>query len=156
MSKAPALLVPGTLLTLTVTRPWATPFRMTARLVAAGPVPADGIAAATTRIVLRMADRQAVDRAAILATCTAPGFGIHGLWTYGLRPRGLMRHLRVVPVASRADLVAAWSLRRDANRFSAAGPRPASRPTGPIIWTHRRSCSWRSWATSRSRPHGWC
>ena len=36
----PALLVPGTLLTLTVTRPWATPFRMTARLVAAGPVPA--------------------------------------------------------------------------------------------------------------------
>ncbi|GGB51676.1 hypothetical protein GCM10011505_35970 [Tistrella bauzanensis] len=133
----PALLVPGTLLTLTVTRPWATPFRMTARLVAAGPVPADGIAAATTRIVLRMADRQAVDRAAILATCTAPGFGIHGLWTYGLRPRGLMRHLRVVPVASRADLVAAWSLRRDANRFF--GRRPEARE--PADWADHLDAS---------------
>ena len=81
-----------------------------------------GAGEAGARIVLRMADPASVDRAAVLATCTAPGFGIHALWTYGLKPRGLMRHLRVVPVAGLADMATVYRLRRDANQFYGRRP----------------------------------
>ena len=81
-----------------------------------------GAGDAGARIVLRMADPASVDRAAVLATCTAPGFGIHALWTYGLKPRGLMRHLRVVPVAGLADMATVYRLRRDANQFYGRRP----------------------------------
>ncbi|WP_372000790.1 GNAT family N-acetyltransferase [Tistrella mobilis] len=113
-----ALLIPGTMMTLTVTRPWAAPFRLRGRIVAAEMRGDD----AGARIVLRMADPASVDRAAVLATCTAPGFGIHALWTYGLKPRGLMRHLRVVPVAGLADMATVYRLRRDANQFYGRRP----------------------------------
>ncbi|WP_372095530.1 GNAT family N-acetyltransferase [Tistrella mobilis] len=113
-----ALLVPGTVMTLTVPRPWATPFRLLGRIIAVEA----GAGDAGARIVLRMADPASVDRAAVLATCTAPGFGIHALWTYGLKPRGLMRHLRVVPVAGLADMATVYRLRRDANQFYGRRP----------------------------------
>ncbi|MAM73867.1 GNAT family N-acetyltransferase [uncultured Tistrella sp.] len=122
-----ALLVPGTLMTLTVVRPWADPFRLRSRIVAVES------GAETVRVLLRMADPAAIDRAAVLAACTAPGFGIQALWTHGLKPRGLMRHLRVVPAAGAADMVTARALRRDANQFY--GRRPEARD--PADWADR-------------------
>jgi GNAT superfamily N-acetyltransferase len=122
-----ALLVPGTLMTLTVVRPWAAPFRLCSRIIG---VESGGEA---VRVLLRMADPTAIDRAAVLAACTAPGFGIQALWTHGLKPRGLMRHLRVVPAAGAADMVTARALRRDANQFY--GRRPEARD--PADWADR-------------------